>query len=89
VTAPVRSNDIGQFILRTLAELGADRAALSCVHPIDLIEDDHCVAQTFQADGFVAHWFCETGLVYFFDPQGNLLKQQQVVGYARPGSRAA
>ena len=49
----------------------------------------HVRGPNVSIDGFVAQWFCQTGAVEFFDPQGALVRKLQLIGHPRPTSRAA
>jgi hypothetical protein len=47
------------------------------------------VGLVFQADGFSARWFSDTGMVEFADSQGDILRRVRLSGAVQPTPRAA
>ena len=62
--------------------------------PLDLeetivIDDGRYSARTYEADGYMAMWLLEIGIVQFYDPDGNMLRTVNLFEELEPQQMAA
>jgi hypothetical protein len=54
-----------------------------------LIDDGRCSARTYKADGYMAMWILEIGIVQFYDADGNMLRTVNLFEELEPQRMAA
>jgi hypothetical protein len=70
--------EIGQWIARVFAELGATDAA--DITDTLFIDGGKCLAVAFHTEGFSAVWCCEEETVEFHDRDGRPVRSLQLPG---------
>jgi hypothetical protein len=54
-----------------------------------LIDDGRYSARTYEADGHMAMWLLDIGIVQFYDPDGNMLRTVNLLEELEPQRMAA
>jgi hypothetical protein len=54
-----------------------------------VLDEGRCSARTYQADGHMAMWLLDIGIVQFYDPDGNMLQTINLLEELEPQRMAA
>ncbi len=66
-------HDIRRLVIQTFEELGAATPSLFSTEETVIVDDGRYVARSYRADGYMAMWMVEVGIVQFYDAEGNML----------------
>ena len=81
--------EVRELVARTFADLGAVIPALFDLDEALLIDGGKYVARSYRADGYMAMWLLEVGIVQFYDGAGNMLRTVNLVQELKPQKMAA
>ena len=81
--------EIRDLVFRTFLEFDADEDALADLDERMLIDDGKYFARSYRADGLLAMWLVEVGIVQFYDGEGNMLRTVNLFEEVRPQRMAA
>lgn len=74
MTVTPQPEDVRQLVVRGFTQFGAEPRCTSEVKETILIEEGKCMARSYRLRGYLAMWLLETGLLQFYDPEGNMLR---------------
>lgn len=66
--------DVRLLVVRGFTQFGAEARHASDVKETILVDEGKCLARSYRLRGFMAMWLLETGLLQFYDPDGNMLR---------------
>lgn len=69
-----RPEEVLRIVAGVLSEFGSEVQNTLDLNETILIDSGKYVARTYRADGFHAMWLIESGIVQFYDAEGNLLR---------------
>jgi len=87
-TAP-QPYEVRALVARTFAELNARIHPPSDLDETILIHDGKYSARSYRADGLMAMWLVEVGIVQFYDADGNMLRTVNLFQEWEPQRMAA
>jgi hypothetical protein len=65
--------EVREVVLRAFQDFGV---AIFSPRELDesiLVDDGQCAARSYRADGYMAMWLLDFGIVQFYDEDGNML----------------
>jgi hypothetical protein len=69
-----RPEEVARLVAGVLIELGGEVRNLADLNESILIDSGRYVARSYRADGFLAMWLIDAGIVQFYDAHGELLR---------------
>lgn len=69
-----RPEEVTRLVIGVLADLGIEVQNMLDLNESILIDAGKYVARSYRADGLLAMWLIEPGIVQFYDADGNLLR---------------
>jgi hypothetical protein len=83
------ANVVRELVNRTFRTLSFRKAAKSDLNETILIDEGRCVGRSYRAEGLMAMWMVEVGLVQFYDAEGNMLQTVNLFEGIEPQRMAA
>jgi hypothetical protein len=65
--------EVRELVLRTFQTFDVEVFSPLDLDETILLDDGRYAARTYAADGYMAMWLVEIGIVQFYDAQGNML----------------
>lgn len=87
--AEPRPTEVRRIVVGIFAELGATPASLFEMEERVRIERGRCLARTYRAEGLMAMWLVEVGIVQFYDEEGHMLATVNLLKEFVPRAMAA
>ena len=81
--------EVRALVAQILEELGAMVECAADVDETILIDDGHYVARSYRADGYMAMWMVEVGILQFYDAEGEMLRTVNLFEEMEPQRMAA
>ncbi len=81
--------EVRALVARTFDEFGAAPHTLFDLDETILIDDGRYMARSYKADGYMAMWLVEVGIVQFYDAEGNMLRTVNLFEELEPQRMAA
>ena len=81
--------EVRELVLRTFQSFGAEVFCPSNLDETILLDDGRYAARTYMADGYMAMWLVEIGIVQFYDAQGEMLLTVNLLEELEPERIAA
>lgn len=69
-----RPEEVARLVAGVLLEFGSEVRNMVDLNESILIDSGRYVARSYRADGFMAMWLIDAGIVQFYDADGNLLR---------------
>jgi hypothetical protein len=82
-------HEIRGLVLRTFQDFGAAIFGPWDLDETIVVDDGRYVARTYKADGYMAMWLVEIGIVQFYDADGNMLLTVNLLEELEPQRMAA
>ena len=89
MNAVVLPENVSQLVAKTFRQFGARLHRPSDLDETVIVADGQSVARTYRADGLMAMWFINEGIVQFYDADGDLLPMVRVWETTQPQRAAA
>jgi len=89
MTVSPQPEEVRQLVVRAFTELGAQPRCVSEVKETILIDEGKCLARSYRLRGFMAMWLVETGILQFYDPEGEMLRTVNLFEELVPQREAA
>ena len=81
--------EVRALVSRTFSEIGTRIHAPSELDETILIHDGKYYARSYRADGLMAMWMVEVGIVQFYDADGNMIRTVNLFQRFQPQKMAA
>ena len=81
--------EVRELVLRAFQSFGVAVFSPLELDEMILLDDGRYAARTYKADGHMAMWFVEIGIVQFYDAQGNMLLTVNLLEELEPQRMAA
>jgi len=81
--------EVRTLVVRTFLEFGAGLATLAELSENILVDDGRYMARSYRADGLMAMWLVEVGLLQFYDADGEMLRTVNLFQTLEPQRMAA
>ena len=81
--------DVRALVLRTFQSFDAEVFSSRDLNEMILVDDGRYAARSYQADGYMAMWLVEVGIVQFYDAHGNMLLTVNLLEEMEPQRMAA
>ena len=66
--------EVKELVVRMFAEFGVATPTLFDLDETILVDDGRYVARSYRADGMMAMWLLEVGILQFYDVDGQMLR---------------
>jgi hypothetical protein len=76
--------EVRKLVARTFQVLGASGRSLEDLDESILIQDGKYMARSYRADGLMAMWLIEVGIVQFYDADGSMLRTINLLEETEP-----
>ena len=80
---------VRRIVVETFRDLGVAPPCLFQVEEEILVHAGRYMARSYRADGLMAMWLLDVGLVQFYDEEGNMLRTVNLFEDAEPKRMAA
>lgn len=84
-----RPDEVREVVVRVLEDFGANIGAWDDLDETILIDGGRYVARSYRADGFLAMWLVDVGIVQFYDEAGDMLATVNLFESLQPQRMAA
>jgi hypothetical protein len=81
--------EVRELVVRTFAYFDVILDSPWDLDETILIDDGRYSARTYEADGYMAMWLVEIGIVQFYDAEGNMLRTVNLFEELEPQRMAA
>lgn len=82
-------HDVRELVIRTFEYFDVVLESPWDLDEKILIDDGRYSARTYQADGYMAMWLLDIGIVQFYDEDGNMLRTVNLLDELEPQRMAA
>jgi hypothetical protein len=82
-------HEVRGLVLRTFQDFGAAIFSIVDLDETVLLDDGRYAARTYRADGYMAMWLIDIGIVQFYDADGNMLMTVNLLEDLEPQRLAA
>ena len=82
-------HEVRELVLRTFQDFGAAIFSSLDLDETILVDDGRYAARTYKADGYMAMWLLQIGIVQFYDAEGNMLLTVNLLEEREPQRMAA
>lgn len=89
MTVTPQPDDVRRLVVRGFAQFGAEPRCTSEVKETILVDEGKCLARSYRLRGLMAMWLLDTGLLQFYDPEGNMLRTVNLYEELMPQREAA
>jgi hypothetical protein len=84
-----RPIDVRRLVIRVLADFGARVVTFHDLKETVVVDDGRYLARSYRADGYMAMWLVEIGIVQFYDAEGEMLATVNLFESFQPQRMAA
>jgi hypothetical protein len=82
-------SEVRSLVIENFLEFGAATSALAELSENIVIDDGRYMARTYKADGLMAMWLIDIGLLQFYDDDGDMLRTVNLFQARTPQRMAA
>ena len=82
-------HEVRELVLRTFQDFGAPIFSSLDLDETILVDDGRYAARTYKADGYMAMWLLQIGIVQFYDAEGSMLLTVNLLEELEPQRMAA
>ena len=81
--------EVRQIVHRIMQDLGVSQCEIDDISETVRIEEGRCLARSYRADGYLAMWLIDVGILQFYDKDGNMLRHANLFAEIEPRRIAA
>jgi hypothetical protein len=89
MTAVPQPENVRQLVVRAFEEFGARPRTPWDLKETILIDQGKCMARSYRLYGYMAMWLVDTGILQFYDAEGNMLRTVNLFEQLLPQREAA
>ncbi len=89
MTVSPQPEQVRQMVAEVFGEFGAAVSNSLSLNETLLVKSGQYVARTYRAEGLMAMWLLQAGVVQFYDAQGTMLRTVNLFKRLRPHPMAA
>jgi hypothetical protein len=82
-------NEVRELVARTFENFDVVIESPWDVEETILIDEGRCYARSYEADGYMAMWLLDIGIVQFYDAEGDMVHTINLLGKRTPQRMAA
>jgi len=82
-------SEVRTLVMENFIEFGAGTSVLADLCENIVIDDGRYMARTYKADGLMAMWLIDVGLLQFYDADGDMLRTVNLFQTRTPHRMAA
>jgi hypothetical protein len=82
-------HDVRELVLSTFQDFGVPIFSALDIDETILVDEGRYAARTYKADGYMAMWLLQIGIVQFYDADGNMLLTVNLLEELEPQRMAA